>query len=74
MKEHEAIADLIESLDLIGYTVGKVFEQVESNAFLHQFETTEGLNLFLERENITEKLILLKGSRSIGLERAEGML
>ena len=74
MNEHEAIADLIESLDLIGYTVGKVFEQVESNAFLHQFETTEGLNLFLERENITEKLILLKGSRSIGLERAEGML
>lgn len=73
-KEHEAIADLIESLELIGYTVGKVFEHIESNAFLHQFETTEGLNLFLESENITDKLILLKGSRSIGLERAEGLL
>lgn len=73
-KEHEAIIDLIEELDLYGYTVGKAFKQFASSSIPHQFETTEELNAFLEDENLSGKLILLKGSRSVGLEKAEKWL
>jgi UDP-N-acetylmuramoyl-tripeptide--D-alanyl-D-alanine ligase len=73
-KEHEAIIDLIEELDLFGYTVGNAFKQFSSSSIPQQFDTTEELNSFLETESLSQKLILLKGSRSIGLERAENML
>lgn len=73
-KEHEAIVDLIEELDLFGYTVGKAFKQITSSSIPHQFETTDELNAFLEVENLSGKLILLKGSRSVGLEKAEEWL
>lgn len=73
-KEHQAIITLIEDLNLIGYTVGKAFKQFASSSIPHQFEKTEDLNAFLEAENLSGKLILLKGSRSVGLEKAEGCL
>lgn len=69
--EHKAIVELIEQLDLHGYTVGMAFNQHTSHSILQQFETTQELNAFLSSENLSGKLILLKGSRSIGLEKAE---
>ena len=73
-KEHQAIIKLIEELDLSGYTVGNAFKQFKSASIPEQFETTEKLNSFLEAEKPLGKLILLKGSRSIGLEKAEANL
>lgn len=70
-KEHQAIVELIEQLDLRGYSVGTAFKQHASPSILQQFETTQELNAFLSSEHLTGKLILLKGSRSIGLEKAE---
>ena len=70
-KEHTAIIRLIEELNLTGYTVGKAFKLNPSDSIQKQFETTEELNAFLESENLSQKLVLLKGSRSIGLEKAE---
>ncbi len=73
-KEHEAIIDLIEELDVYGYTVGSAFKKFSSSNIPQQFETTDELNTFLEEEKLSGKLILLKGSRSVGLEKAEGFL
>ncbi|NVK64194.1 MAG: UDP-N-acetylmuramoyl-tripeptide--D-alanyl-D-alanine ligase [Flavobacteriales bacterium] len=73
-KEHKAIVELIEKLNLQGYTVGDAFKQHASSSILQQFETTQELNEFLSSENLSGKLILLKGSRSIGLEKAEEFL
>lgn len=73
-KEHEAIVNLIEDLNLRGYTVGNSFKEHNSPSILQQFQTTEELNSFLEENDHIDKLILLKGSRSIGLEKAEKML
>lgn len=73
-KEHEAIVKLIEELKLSGYTVGNAFKLNQSDFIPKQFDTTEELNAFLGSENLSEKLILLKGSRSIGLEKAEEWL
>ncbi len=70
-KEHKVIVRLIEKLNLNGYTVGNAFKQFDSASISYQFETTEELNSFLENDNHSGKLILLKGSRSIGLEKAE---
>ena len=73
-KEHESIVKLIEELELTGFTVGKIFRQFQSASITQQFENVEELNAYLEAENIEGKLVLLKGSRSIGLEKAEGNL
>ena len=73
-KEHQIIIDLIEKLNLTGFTVGAAFKKVDSYAVQYSFSTTEELNAFLGREHLSGKLILLKGSRSIGLEKTEEML
>lgn len=73
-KEHVAIIQLVESLNLTGYTVGSAFKKVSSSTLQQQFDTTEELNTFLEGEQLSGKLVLLKGSRSIGLENAEANL
>lgn len=73
-KEHKTIIDLAEELKLTGFTVGNAFKQLQSSCILKQFENIEKLNDFLEVESIEGKLILLKGSRSIGLEKAESNL
>jgi UDP-N-acetylmuramoyl-tripeptide--D-alanyl-D-alanine ligase len=73
-KEHQAIIDLVEELNLTGYTVGDAFNKVDSEAVMRRFTTTEELNAFLEGENLSGKLVLLKGSRSVGLEKAEEVL
>jgi len=70
-KEHQTIIELIEQLNLTGYTVGTAFKKIQSASISHQFETTEELNTFLKSENLSGKLVLLKGSRSIGLEKVE---
>lgn len=72
--EHLAIIKQIEQLELIGYTVGEEFGKIDSNNILRSFETSNDLYEYLNGTPITDRLILLKGSRSIGLEKLEDRL
>ncbi len=73
-KEHQQIAFFAEKSGLRGYTVGPLFQTIESPNFIKQFLTKqEALHYFLEYP-LTNNLILLKGSRGIGLEFLETSL
>lgn len=69
-KEHQAIIELIKKNDLTAYFVGERFNQfkAEMNNNISFFETKEKLKERLNNEVLRDKLILLKGSRGIGLE------
>lgn len=66
--EHQRIIDLINSLGLEAIFVGKLFTacDLHSNKY---FETSEELKDFLEREPSTDRQILIKGSRSVAMEK-----
>ena len=67
-KEHQAIADLTNSLNFKEiYFVGKHFYQVNTNG--KKFKTFDELKNFLIENPITQKSILVKGSRGMQLER-----
>lgn len=72
--EHKKIIELVESLDLKGYTVGKEFAQFNSTSVLNNFESNQIIKEHIKNNPLTESLILLKGSRSIGLEILEEIL
>ena len=73
--EHKAIINLLEELKLKAYTVGEEFREIKSEAVLHAFETSEDCKNHLESHpQISDQLILLKGSRSIRLEILENFL
>ncbi len=50
--------------------VGKEFFNTENSNIYNKFDTTEGALKFLEQQNITNHLILIKASRGMQLERA----
>jgi UDP-N-acetylmuramoyl-tripeptide--D-alanyl-D-alanine ligase len=68
--EHKRILDLVSALQLECISVGSEF----SNSPFQHYESTEELFQFLASNPIKERLILLKGSRSVGLERLENVL
>lgn len=68
--EHKRILELVKELSLDCITVGNEFK---SSEFKH-FERVEELEHELINSPIHNKLILLKGSRSIGLEKLENIL
>lgn len=69
-KEHQAIIDLIKQNKLKAYFVGERFNRFkeESNDEVSFFVDKEKLKEQLNNEVLRDKLILLKGSRGIGLE------
>jgi UDP-N-acetylmuramoyl-tripeptide--D-alanyl-D-alanine ligase len=69
--EHKQILDFIERQELIGYTVGPLFQKHNSPNVLHSFHNREEAAQFLQQAHWNGKLILLKGSRGIGLENLE---
>ena len=70
-KEHEDIVNLAESLSLNGFTVGPLFNSQKSGSIKKQFANkTEALEFFTINQ-LKDTLILLKGSRGIGLEILE---
>lgn len=71
VQEHFQIAELVKQLGLKGYSVGALFKAIKSDAFIQQFENKNDTLLYLKENPITNKLILLKGSRGIGLETLE---
>lgn len=72
--EHQNIINLIEKFQLSTYVVGDFFSKVESKNIIQSFEQTEELKSHLQSNPIENKLILLKGSRSIKLEILEEIL
>jgi UDP-N-acetylmuramoyl-tripeptide--D-alanyl-D-alanine ligase len=73
-EEHAKIIELIEELKLKGFTVGTEFSQFNSESVLSNFATNEAMKNHLIESPIKNNLILLKGSRSIGLEILENVL
>ena len=67
-KEHQLIATLCEKLEITGWTVGPRFCTIKSEQFIKQFNDTAEVILELNINPISNNLILLKGSRGIGLE------
>lgn len=74
IKEHQAISDLVKNLELNGSSVGPIFNSLSQHSFEKRFETKSDAIDYFESLEFTDKLILLKGSRGIGLESLENYL
>lgn len=72
--EHRAIIDLVEQLGLKGMTVGNEFSYFQSECVERDFYSTKELIEQLKQHPVKGKMILLKGSRGIGLEVLEEYL
>ena len=69
--EHQKIVKLIEKLNIKAICVGKNFQEVSSTqtkSNITSFETKDLASAFIKKNPIKNQLILLKGSRGIGLE------
>tara|TARA_B100000508_G_scaffold141093_1_gene146504 strand:+ start:2206 stop:3495 length:1290 start_codon:yes stop_codon:yes gene_type:complete len=70
LRFHQEIIDLTQKLHLQGIFVGSEYATIaQNNDQIMAFESTEEAKIFLETAKPNKNLILLKGSRSIGLER-----
>ncbi len=67
-KEHLQIIRLMESLNLQGFTVGPIFGEIQSDFIIGQFRDVKDAQKYFKDQQIEDALILLKGSRGIGLE------
>nr|MBC8267114.1 UDP-N-acetylmuramoyl-tripeptide--D-alanyl-D-alanine ligase [Flavobacteriales bacterium] len=70
IKEHSAILDLIDTLNLEIILIGKEFSKISNKAF----KDRNAFEIFLKSNPIKNKTILLKGSRGIGLEKLQNLL
>ena len=73
-KEHQQIATFAEKAGLQGYTVGPLFQAIHSPSFIKQFLTKQDALNYFSKFPLTNNIILLKGSRGIGLEFLESGL
>jgi UDP-N-acetylmuramoyl-tripeptide--D-alanyl-D-alanine ligase len=73
-KEHLQIAEYAKHLGLNAYSVGPLFTAIKTDAFIKKFEQKNDALQFFKELQLTNKLILLKGSRGIGLETLEESL
>lgn len=73
-REHQAIAEYSRELGIKGITIGPIFKNFQSDNFIQQFSNKNEAIEFLKEESPEGKLILLKGSRGIGLETLEEYL
>ena len=64
-KEHQEVTSLCENLNLSCYFIGEEFQKVNNEAFKNRRDFEE----HIQKETISKKTILLKGSRRIGLEK-----
>jgi len=70
--EHEAIIDFVSQYTWKAvYTVGEAFASCFNNKY-HKFMSVEELITYIEEHPLTDSHILLKGSRSVQLERLLG--
>jgi UDP-N-acetylmuramoyl-tripeptide--D-alanyl-D-alanine ligase len=74
IKEHQAIVTFIESKNIKCYSVGNLFKAIPSSKIGQQFTNCEEAAIYFTQHPLKQKLILLKGSRGIGLERLEKVM
>ena len=74
LEEHKKIVALAEKLHLHGYFVGDGFSGLDSRAILHHYNNVNELKDSLNFRQLSDKLVLLKGSRSVKLEELENDL
>lgn len=69
-KEHQKIVELIKKFNLPAICIGKNFSEILSNqeTKIQSFESKDEASNYIQDLNLANKLILLKGSRGIGLE------
>jgi len=72
IKEHENILDLTKTLNINVITVGPIFESINTNSL--KFNNTTNAQDYFKTNPLNDNLILLKGSRGIGLEKLEEYL
>jgi UDP-N-acetylmuramoyl-tripeptide--D-alanyl-D-alanine ligase len=72
--EHEKVFELTNQLQIPIITVGPIFRGISQDNAIHQASTTSELITILNENPIHDSLILLKGSRGIGLEVLENVL
>lgn len=72
IKEHQTILDLTKQLNINVITVGPIFESINTNQL--KFTNTSNAQEYFKTNSFNEYLILLKGSRGIGLEKLEEYL
>ncbi len=71
IEEHQKILQLIEKLNLEAICIGQNFHEVNSKHPIQKitsFKTKETATEFIRKKELKNQLILLKGSRGIGLE------
>ncbi len=66
--EHLTIIQLCQELKLHAFFVGKRFKSLENESPYEHFEDKESFIEFTKTTDLSNKLILLKGSRGVGLE------
>ena len=71
-QEHQNILNLATKLNLFGYVVGPIFSKIDENDFTYFASTSEAIDFF-KKNTMSDSLILLKGSRGIGLENLENL-
>ncbi len=73
-EEHRRIASLLNELDIgDALLCGEVFSSIASST-LRCFATTDELRRYIQNNNPTDKIILIKGSRSMKLESIVDLL
>jgi UDP-N-acetylmuramoyl-tripeptide--D-alanyl-D-alanine ligase len=70
LSEHQKIIELISKLNFEAICIGHNFNSIiqDNDAKIKGFETKESASIYIQNLNLKNKLILLKGSRGIGLE------
>ena len=71
--EHQRIIELAQNLGLKGITVGSIFYSLQHNPFSHFRDNVEAKD-YLEKQNLRDFTILIKGSRGIRLEEVVSVL
>ena len=72
--EHRAIVELVKSSKIETLFVGEAFSQCKISTSSKSFKTTDKLLEYLKKSQITDRTILLKGSRGMGLEKSKNLL
>jgi UDP-N-acetylmuramoyl-tripeptide--D-alanyl-D-alanine ligase len=72
--EHKKVLELLKELGIPTITVGPIFQNLPANDTLQCARNVDELAQFIELNPIKDTLILIKGSRGIGLEALEKVL
>ncbi len=71
--EHQKVIDLLCTLNIEAYLVGSNFQTCDMHGYKH-FNSSDGLYTSLQEKPLTDRIILLKGSRMAAMEKLEKVL